>query len=294
MKSLFHILCIISFSILTGCSHSLAHGGGLVSPQYILNEEAVINISDYWIDRNGEYDIVRIKQGDLLLEGPTTPVVPFITRKIDLPLNAEIKRFEVELEGRVDLGNLNIPAFQPPSPMPDPDGKYPAGGYIEAPKNIGVFPVKHYYYKTVEIIGYKQVIIKIFPLFYDTHTKHARFYTNAKVKVKFCANVRGIIKRLSTFKSKYTISEPIKTATTIKNISADEINYLITVEVHNLAGNVVSSNSQNFIIEGSVSSTIPLTVKAPSRKGAHRLTMKAFDEMNLVGSFFKEINVVAK
>ena len=292
--SLLHILFIINFSILTSCLRALAQEGELVSAQYILNEEAVINISDYWIDRNGEYDIVRIEQGDLLLEGPTTPVVPFITHKIDLPLNAEIKRFEVELEGRADLGCLSIPAFQPPWPMPDPDGKYPAGGYIEAPKNIGVFPAKHYYYRIVKIVGYKQVIIRIFPFLYDTHTQHGSFYTSATVKVKVCVNARGIIKRFSAFKSKYRISEPIKTAATIKNISADEIKYLITCEVHNLAGNVVSANSQNSIIEGSESNTIPITVKAPSRKGAYRLVMKAFDEMNLVGSFFKEINVVVE
>lgn len=294
MRSFTYILFIVTFLLPTGWSPLSAHGCGFVCPEYILNKQIVIDVSDYQIENQNEYDIVRIKQGDLLLEGPTIPVVPYIVYQIDLPLNAEIERLEVKLERQVDLGILNIPVFQPPWPIPDPDGKHSKGGYIEAPINIGVFPTKPYYYETNEIIGYKQVIITIFPLFYDTRTKHAVVCTSAKVKVRSCANVRGIIKKFSTYKSKYTIGSPIKASTTIKNLSTDEIVYSITFEVHDLAGNVVSGDSQKYIVNGSESRTIPMKLETPMMKGAYRLVLKVYDELNIVGSFIKEINVIAR
>jgi len=252
----------------------------------------VVDTSNYSQTTSDIYDIVSIDGFDLLRINSSTPVVPKGRLFVNIPLNATIDSVTVDFSSPVDLGNLNIPAFQPPPPMPDPDGLMPSGGYVDSPTDLGIFPAEQYSYKTAEIIGYKQVLVDIYPLTFDTDSGQTILYSSANISITYTTPDQGLVMSFDSDQGTYAVGEEIVTAAGVENISASSNSFTITVDVLDLAGNVISSNKTSQSIDSNTSASITVNLTAPDTAGPYRLQMEASDGTNTIGSSQQEINVV--
>jgi len=123
-----------------------------------------IDSSKYSIDNLEHYQEIKIDGFEQLL-AQSRPIVPFKKITIKLPPNTSIDNTDVEFENRKNLGEINIPAFQMPPPMPDDNWD---SGPVDCPRNLGIFPEKQYETKTVDMGGYQELIT----LNYETNFIH--------------------------------------------------------------------------------------------------------------------------
>lgn len=257
-----------------------------------LTKISAVDSSAYTTSTTDGYDVVEITGFDLLLEGTSTPVVPMGQFTINIPLNAVVDLVTVDFIGAVDLGTLNIPAFQLPPPMPDPDGLLSPGGYVDSPTDLGVFPAAQFSYKTAEVIGYKQVIVDVYPLIFDTGTQATTIYTSANINVTYTTPDQGLVQSFSSDKRTYAVGEAIVTSTDIENISASSQSFTVTVDVLDLSDKVISTNSTTVSIATNTVDAVVVNLNAPATGGPYRLSMTASDGINSLGSSEQEISVV--
>ncbi len=251
-----------------------------------------VDASNYSQTASDGYDLININGFDLLLQDSVTPVVPTGRFSANVPLNATIDSVTVDFSTPVDLGALNIPAFQPPPPMPDPDGLLPPGGYVDSPTNLGVFPASQYSYKTAEIIGYKQVLVDIYPLTFDTGSGQTTLYSSANINVTYTTPDQGLVQSFTSDKRTYAVAESIVTTANIENISASANSFTVTVNVLDLTDKVISTNSTSQSIASSTTDAVTVNLTAPATGGSFRLSMTASDGTNTIGSSQQEINAV--
>ncbi len=248
----------------------------------------VVDSSDYHVESD-TFDIVRVDGFDLLLEDENTPVVLRSEFTANIPLNAIVDSVDVTFDNPVDLGMLNIPAYELIPPMPGDEG----GGYVQCPTDLGVFPPNQYSYNVSEIVGYNQVIVEVLPLVFDTDTKQATLYRTADIRINYTTPNKGIVRKFVSDKQRYGINEDIETTATVENISASSNNFSITLAIQDLKGNIISSDTLNQTIASNSSDVILVNLKAPLQSGPYQLVMTASDGSNTIGNLARDIQVAA-
>lgn len=260
-------------------------------PGTTLSQELHYNFSSFRIATLGEFNLVEIEDMEQNLVDSTTPVLPVKKVSMNVPLHAEITHLEVSFSGEKDLGILNIPGFRPPSPMPDPQNEDGPSGYITLVKSPKGQLKEQYYVRTIEIVGYKQILFSLHPVRYDVDTKKAYLYTQVDIDVAYNAVSRGVLKNFSTYDYKFVTNEEIQTFTTIENTSSQDRLYTIELSILNLADEVVDSWKRQVTIKKMAEQKQRLRIFAPAISGAFRVEAKVYDGHQLIGFLSKDIRV---
>ncbi len=256
-----------------------------------LSQNLLIDASGYSIETTKDgYDLVVIDGFKLFMQNSQIPVVPIQTYNVDLPLDATVDKVEVVLSGQQELGQLNIPAFVPASPMSDPN-VLPAH-YVSSPTDIGTFPQNLYSYKVATHDNKVRVIVTVIPVSFNSATGQTDLYQSININVQYSTPSKGIVTDFSVSKDTYAIGENIETYTTVKNTSPDTTNYLAIIEVRDYLDNIVTTASGSASINSDSSDIIQVNIPTPFNPGNYKVVGTVSDGQNQIGSSEQMIKVV--
>lgn len=246
-----------------------------------------VDCSNYQTKAIDTYDVVSIDGFDLSKK-QSKPVVPVKQIRMNIPLNATVDNIDVTFTNANTLGDLNIPAYQLPPPMPGEDFE---GEYIDCSNDLGVYPPVQYAEKNSEMVGYQTLDVRIYPLIYDTALKQATIYQNVSIQVTYTTPNQGFVQNFTPDKRDYSISKPIITTTEIENTSGGAVDFSATVQVKDLAGNVISSKTGSKSIASNSTGEIGVNLITPGQSGLYRLVCTASDGVNTIGTSMQDIDV---
>ena len=253
------------------------------------SKKIIVDTSTYQI-QSDIYDLVVINDFKMSHK-INMPVLPENTISVNIPLNATLNSVNVTFSNEIDAGQLNIPAFFPPPPMPDDDAY--EGGFIECPQDVGVYPETKYYSSLTENVGFQQVNIKIMPVVFNAQTKETTIYGTVTIDVNFTTPNQGITKQFTSDQRTYTVGSTIQTTTAVENISANDTNFAVTVELQDLKGTTLQTNTVEKSIPSNTTGSISVDLPSPAQNGLYQLVMSTSDGYNVVGNSIQDINVIA-
>ncbi len=296
IQNIFFLFVIIT--ILTGCS-SVVEDGEKIGQKTLENEIKLIiennnqEISSenfpYYIKNTNGYDYIEIKEFELLYE-TNMPMIPYKTIEIDVPLDAEIY-VEVVLNNQTIIPNMNIPAFIPPSPMPDDEWE---SGPINVSNELGIFPKVNLEYRKVDLSGNAIIQIHFYPLSYDSSKNEVILYKNILLKISYNSTTNGVIKNFVLNGRKFESNSEIHTSTTIKNTANIPKEFKVIIRIENLSGNIIESTEQIFQLNENEEKQFPAKIKAPANSGAYSLTMNSYEDSQEIGNAYEHINIIPK
>ena len=237
---------------------------------------------------SGDFDVLSIEDFELLNRDESTPVIPRKTLEINIPTNSTVENVTVTFGNESAWDNLNIPAYQPPPPMPTPGV---IGGYIECPSGNGIYPAEQYKYRIVEMEDYKVVMVTVFPVTFNTDTHKTTLYKDVNIEVQYSTSQLGILNEFSVSKKRYSVNETVETSTLIQNISASEAEFSATVNIEDSNGSIVATQSQNLLIPSNEILAIGVNITAPSTSGSYTLNLSVSDGANIIGESSRFIKV---
>jgi hypothetical protein len=250
-----------------------------------------IDASNYnVVTTTDNYNLVLINGFDLLMQDSQTPVIPIQTYNVDLPLNATVDNINVTFGSQQSLGQINIPAFVPPPPMPEL-GADP-GGYVPSPTNIGTFPSSQSSYHVSTHDNKVRVIVTVYPVTFNSATQQATIYKSINISVNYSTPNNGIVTSFNTNKSTYSVGETIETYTTIENTSPGTVNYQIAIDIRDSLNNIVASTSGSIAVNSNYSKTGKVNISAPAIPGNYKVLATVSDGQNQIGSAEQMIKVV--
>ena len=238
------------------------------------------------------FDVLTIEGWKLLLMDESTPVLPIKTVEVNIPLNSTIEDVTVTFGNETTWSNLNIPAYQPPIPMPESGDLNPGGGYVACPSGMGVLPTEQYSYRTVDLEDFKTVMVSVFPATFDTDTHETVLYKNIAISINYTTPVLGIIREFSPDKKCYAVNGIIQTSTSVENISAIDATFTATIEIVDSSGNVVVTQSASETIQSNMTQNIILNLSAPAQHGSYTLSLCVSDATGVIGEATHLIKVI--
>ena len=249
-----------------------------------------VDCSDYKVVKTTDnYNLVIVKGFRLLSQDPKTPVLPTAEiSAVKLPLDAKVDSVNVNFVDPVDLGRLNIPAYN----VGDPMGS--GGYYVDCPANIGTFPANKYSYRVATFENYKEVIITLIPADFNSSTKQTTLYKTNTITVNYTTPQKGILEGASTYGSTYSVGENIQTNVVVKNITSSSSNFTINVALKDIKGNVVASRMQTQSINAGTTFTVSISIPAYDKGGTYTLDVTVTDDNGSnVGEWKSFINVTS-
>ena len=197
-------------------------------------EKLIFDISDLQIEKVEDYDVVSIENCHYTNE-TGKPQIPYLIYKQNYTKNYKIQT--VSMINRTNLQtltNLNIPDYYSVSP----DEELPPEPPYE---DIGLYPKLDYDWSISENTdGSTDLLLYIFPLFYNRETKEAKFYKKFEFHVDYIFTPVKI-NYLYLDKNVFTIDEEINLETEIENTDKEGKDLLITSCIKRDDGEILDS-----------------------------------------------------
>jgi hypothetical protein len=256
-----------------------------------LEKNLSIDVSDYnVVTTSDNYNLILIEDFKETFANAETPVLPYQVYYIDLPKDAGVESIDVIFDNQTDLGKLNIPAYVPPSPGMDPDAE-PAH-YVPSPTDIGMFPEEQYNYSVVDEGNLLRVILYVFPAVFDSQTHQTTIYKSINISVQYNTPSMGFVKSFHMDKDVYTISDVIKTYTTVQNTSSEHATYYVNIEIRDYNDEVIETASNLLGIDPDTSSIIETSISALETPEHYKVVASVSDGENEIGGFEQMIKVI--
>lgn len=256
-----------------------------------LEKNLSINISGYnVVTTSDNYNLILIEDFKETFANAETPVLPYRVYYIDLPKDAGVESVGVTFDNQTDLGKLNIPAYVPPSPVMDPDAE-PAH-YVPSPTGIGIFPEEQYNYSVVDEGNIVRVILYVYPAVFDSQTHQTTIYKSINISVQYSTPSMGFVKSFHMDKDIYTISDVIKTYTTVQNTSSEHATYYVNIEIRDYNNEVIETVSDSLGIDTDTSSIIEINISALETPENYKVVASVSDGENEIGEFEQMIKVI--
>jgi hypothetical protein len=236
------------------------------------------------------FSLVIVDGFNLLMQNTQTPVVPFKTFEIDLPVTATINDVGANFDNEVGLGQLNIPAYVPSFLTQDSNANFPS--YTPSPTDIGIFPSAQYNYRIVNHGNNIRVFITVYPVSFDSMSHETKIYKSISVTVDFTSPAKGFIRSFSANKDAYTVSESIETNATIENTFAESINCHVNIDIKDYLGNAVTSSSGDVVVNSNASNTAQVNIAAPTIPGSYKIVGTVTEGGSQIGVYEETIKVI--
>ena len=253
-----------------------------------LTKTITVDCSGYDVVQTSDnYKLVLVNGFDLLLVDEITPVLPVQEFTVELPLEAEINSINVSFTDSVALGNLNIPAYSSGDPMGS------GGYYVNCPNNIGMFPANKYSYRVSNFESYREIIISLIPVDFNSSTKQVNLYKTNTITVSYTTPQKGILENAYTYKSTYPVGENIQANVIIKNITSSSANFTINASLEDDSGNVVAEQSKTQLVDAATTYAIPLSIPSYDKGGTYTLRVVVTDDGGSnIGEWKDIVNIV--
>jgi len=255
-----------------------------------LTKSVDVNLTNYSIDEKQQFDIIVIDGCNLLQKDENTPVLPFFRYIVKVPADTTINNVNVTKENQVSLGQLNIPSYQPPPPIPLPSEEQPSG-FIEYPILKGGYPTNHFTYTSVLLENYQEIIITVIPVFYNFESKETTLSDKLTIDIEYSTPIKGILKSVSITQPIFSSNEIIPVDVQIENISSEDHFFNITLEILTLSETLVSNQIISREILKNSSKEINISIPAPDTCDSYRLMTKVDDGSVVIGQEVYDINV---
>ncbi|MEA3432555.1 MAG: hypothetical protein U9R01_07810, partial [candidate division WOR-3 bacterium] len=211
--------------------------------------------------------------------------VPVREFKIPLPKDAQINSISVNRSNSVSLGSLNIPIKNAAPPWPESYEEF-----LQAPDSIGLFDTSHSYF-TYGNPNNKIVVLRIYPVQYDTVSNNAMLYKDVDIEIAYETVKKGVLLSASPEKQSYSSSETINVGVSIENIIDQATQFDITVELKDRLQNTVQTQTSSITIDPAHIGQTTVQLQAPSKGGSYWVETSVSDGAQEIGTLTEHINV---
>jgi hypothetical protein len=254
-------------------------------------ENIPLDASNFSVERTQDsFNLVLINGFKLLMQDSQTPVIPYKTLTVDLPLDAVVQDVKVTLGEQESLGQLNIPAYVPPTPVISQSAQ--SGSYVAAPTTIGIYPATQYNYRVVTHDNKIRVLIDLFPVSYNSATGETIIYKNLNIDIAYDTQTKGILEGVSLNKDIFAGGEAIEANISIQNTSPDYINYQVAIEVRDDLDNIIASANGSIGVNSNSSDSGLIDVPSPYAQGNYKVVVSLSDGQTEIGTYEQMINVL--
>ncbi len=194
-----------------------------VPEQYV-----AIELSNYVVDSIEDVDNVEIPGGRTLLETDQYQV-PIYTETILIPNGYSVQN--VQLINRTDLvmtRGLNLPITRNEIASSNNDNIYSTSALISG---TGWYPEEVYNWEVFKNAnGSSTLIITVYPFSYNSKTTEVKFYKNFEFDIDYIQTSVSITE--VQLNEEYDFSEMVEAEVTLENNWTNDINILLTGEIH--------------------------------------------------------------
>jgi PKD repeat protein len=186
--------------------------------------EIKIDIPDPEFEKNEGYDIVSIPDGDMF-QNRWKPAIPYYTKVINYPKSYKIQDVIIkERDGLKEFKDLNIRLVNLLSPSIPDDSKPPD-------ETIGWFPKEDFDWVTNEKgDGSTDLIIHLYPFFYNYETREAKFYKNYELKIDYVYSP-VVINYINLDKIAFSPDEKVNISVEIENGGKDPKDLILASQI---------------------------------------------------------------
>ena len=183
-----------------------------------------IDIQDPEFEKDEGYDIVSIPDGDMF-QTRWKPAIPYYTKVINYPKSYKIQDVIIKERGGLkEFKDLNIPLVNLLSPSIPDDSKPPD-------ETIGWFPKGDFDWVTNEKgDGSTDLIIHLYPFFYNYETREAKFYKNYELKIDYVYSP-VVINYINLDKIAFSADEKVNISVEIENGGKDPKDLILASQI---------------------------------------------------------------
>lgn len=231
------------------------------------------------------YDLFSIEGGDMAFPDDA-PILPYVSAyRLWLPPGANLTGVEIVDATSSAIGTYNIPIAEILSAS--------EGGLTYTTNT----DIDYSFPKNEHLVQYQLtsegLLFTVFPIQHNPTTDQTTFYSHFEVQVTYESPTDVVVTEFATDKRQYVPGETISTNTHIENLSDANATLTAKLEITNIRGEVVATQtSGKFTVPSGGSSVLPLEWSGELDDGAYGVQVSLHGQEGIVGGASEHIAVM--
>jgi len=251
-----------------------------------IQKNLYLSVSDgsYQIVNKDNFQFIEI-DGFSNLRYHQQPILPVSRLQISIPENSVVTNVSITASSAINIGVVNIPIFNDYPRIVDMPSQ-PI--YLELPASIGMFdPIKNPMWFEANSATYKDVVVDLVPIVFNSATKEATLYKNLTVTVTYQTEKEGVLQSIALNDTEN--AESVIAA--IENTSSHTASFNVSGMIKDISGVEIENKTGLINIDSGKADNISLNFSPISKAGAYFMEVVASDSTGEIGRQTKQFNI---